>query len=146
MLHGGNREGGPISMGYVGIMCAKAAAAPGSHSVRATPGVRQTGGCNMGAFYFRDNKNEIGLLRPPPGLRGKTLPSSGPSPVSSSPQDQPCSAPAPMSFHPPPLFPQSPALPACFPAPGWWHLAARLLLRRGLFCTSSLMFLMYRHH
>ena len=82
-------------MGYVGIMCAKAAAAPGSHSVRATPGVRQRGGYNMGVFYFRDNKNEIGLLRPPPGLRGKTLPSSGPSPVSSSPQDQPCLAPSP---------------------------------------------------
>ena len=49
----------------------------------------------MGIFYFRDNKNEISLLRPPPGLRGKTLPSSGPSPVSSSPQDQPCSAPSP---------------------------------------------------
>ena len=63
--------------------------------IDAIPGVRQTGGCNMGAFYFRDNKNEIGLLRPPPGLRGKTLPSSGPSPVSSSPQDQPCLAPSP---------------------------------------------------
>ena len=78
--------------------------------IDAIPGVRQTGGCNMGAFYFRDNKNEIGLLRPPPGLRGKTLPSSGPSPVSSSPQDQPCSAPAPMSFHPPPLISPGPAL------------------------------------
>ena len=61
----------------------------------------------MGIVYVRDNESEIGIPRPPPVLGGKTLPSSGPSPISSSPQTQPCSAPAPFSFHSPTsLFPE----------------------------------------
>lgn len=111
------------------------------------PGVRQRGGYNMEIFYFRDNKNEIGLLRPPPGLRGKTLPSSGPSPrILISPGPALLGPRPPFPSIPPPLCSQSPVVPACFPALGRGHLASRLLLTRSLFCTLSLMFIMYRHH
>lgn len=88
----------------------------------------------MEIFYFRDNKNEIGLLRPPPGLRGKTLPSSGPSPVSSSPQDQPCSAPGPHFLPFPHLF--VPRAQWCLPAFQLW-VGGTLLLGFSWHAASS---------
>lgn len=128
----------------MGIMCAKAVVAPGKPFCMCYPRCQTEGGYNMGIVYFRDNESEIGIPRPLPGLRGKTLPSSGPSPISSSPQNQPVQPPAPFSFHSPTsLFP---GLPACFPDSSWWHLASRLLLRRSLFCRLSLTFIMCRHH
>ena len=126
----------------MGIMCAKAVVAPGKPFCMC----QTEGGYNMGIVYVRDNESEIGIPRPPPVLGGKTLPSSGPSPISSSPQTQHCSAQPPFPFIPPPFCSQSPGLPASFPASSWWHLASQLLLRRSLFCRLSLTFIMYRHH